>query len=379
MNVCRAYFGGVLLGLSFVLCQIHLAAQNVPGDEEQKVQAAVSAVMHRYMTTHTVPGAVVGVSLHGRRYFFHYGKATDAGDPFTPDTVVEIGSNTKTFTTALFALALANGQMQSGESIQKHMPGNMKLEPLAQRVTPLQLASFQSGMPDDPTNLPPNLEMRSVEHYTTKDFLNWVAHWKPAAPPPAPYKYSNAGIGLLGYLVTDATGKGWEEQLNAIILTPLGMHDTVLRLTPEQTQRLARGHLTNGKDAPSWPIFAWYAAGGLRSTARDMLRYGEANLGHTQVESNPVPAALTSAMLQAQAPIYPLPPPAKAHQAMAWVVTDADPALHLESIVWKDGGTAGFSSGLVVHHGKDLAVFVAVNEAKQPAPGLGIDIARDIP
>ncbi len=64
---------------------------------------------------------------------------------------------------------------------------------------------------------------------------------------------------------------------------------------------------------------------------------------------------------------------------MAWVVTDADPALHLESIVWKDGGTAGFSSGLVLHHGKDLAVFVAVNEAKQPAPGLGIDIARHIP
>ncbi len=212
MNVRRACLGVVLLGLSFAAPQIRVVAQSAPGDEEQKVQAAVSVVMHRYMTTHTVPGAVVGVSLHGRRYFFHYGKATDAGDPFTPDTVVEIGSNTKTFTTTLFALALANGQMQAGESIQKHMPDNMKLEPVAQRVTPLQLASFQSGMPDDPTNLPTQLEMRGIEHYTTKDFLNWVAHWKPAVPPPAPYKYSNAGIGLLGYLVMDATGKSWEEQ-----------------------------------------------------------------------------------------------------------------------------------------------------------------------
>ena len=81
----------------------------------------------------------------------------------------------------------------------------------------------------------------------------------------------------------DATGKSWEEEVNTTILTPLGMHDTALRLNAEQTQRLARGHLTNGRDAPSWPIFAWYAAGGLRSTARDMLRYGEANLGHAQV------------------------------------------------------------------------------------------------
>ena len=110
-----------------------------------------------------------------------------------------------------------------------------------------------------------------------------------------------------------------------------------------------------------------------------MLSYGEANLGHAEVQGKPVPAEVTRAMQQAQAPIYPLPAPAKAHQAMAWVVTDADPASGLSSIVWKDGGTAGFSSGIVLHHGKDIAVFVAVNEASQPAPGLGINIARHIP
>ncbi len=371
---------GALLGLVMIAgLHTYSLAQSQASAEEQQVQNVVSSVMHRYMTTHKVPGAIVGVSLHGHRYFFHYGKATDEGAPFTPDTVVEIGSNTKTFTTTMFAAALAGGQMQSGESIQTYMPNQMKLQPLAQQITPLQLASFQSGMPDDPTNLPPRLEMRSIEHYTPRDFLTWIARWKPAAPPPAPYKYSNAGIGLLGYLVMDATGKSWEDLLQSEILTPLGMKDTELRPNPEQIRRLARGHLTNGNNAPSWPIFAWYAAGGLRSTARDMLRYCEANLGHSNVEGSAVPQALTLAMQQAQAPIYPMPAPSKAHQAMAWVVTDADPASGIGSIVWKDGGTAGFSSGLVLHHGKDLAVFVAVNEAKQPAPGLGIDIARHMP
>ena len=51
-------------------------------------------------------GAIVALSLHGHRYFFPYGKATDAGAPFRPDTLVEIGSCTKTFTTTLFALAI---------------------------------------------------------------------------------------------------------------------------------------------------------------------------------------------------------------------------------------------------------------------------------
>ena len=80
-------------------------AQAAPANEEAAVRQAVSTVMRRYMATSKAPGAIVGVSVHGRRYFFHYGKATDDGAPFTPDTLVEIGSNTKTFTTALFALA----------------------------------------------------------------------------------------------------------------------------------------------------------------------------------------------------------------------------------------------------------------------------------
>ena len=375
----RSCVPSILASLFVALSLQSSPAQAPPANEEAAVRQAVSTVMRRYMASKKPPGAIVGVSVHGRRYFFHYGKATDDGAEFTPDTLVEIGSNTKTFTTALFSLAVARGQMEEGESIQKHMPDGIKLEPLAQKATAIQLASFQSGMPDDPTNLPPKLEMRSIEHYTTKDFLMWVAHWKPAVPPPAPYKYSNSGIGLLGYLVMNATGKTWEQQLSDEIVTPLGMVDTELRPGPEQRQRLARGHLTNGRDAPVWPIFAWYAAGGLRSTARDMLRYGEASLGHSDVEGKPVPPALTGAMQKAQTPIYPLPAPAKAHQAMAWVVTDADPATGMASLVWKDGGTAGFSSGVVLHHGQDIAVFVAINEASQPAPGLGIDIARHIP
>jgi len=33
-------------------------------------------------------GTIVAVSLHGHRYFFPYGKATDAGAPFTRETLV---------------------------------------------------------------------------------------------------------------------------------------------------------------------------------------------------------------------------------------------------------------------------------------------------
>src|SRR5438093_12239193 len=85
-------------------------------------------------------GAIVAISLHGHRYFFPYGKATDAGAPFTPDTLLEIGSCTKTFTTTLFALSINRNQIDPDTSAQKYMPEADTLR--APPSTPLALADF---------------------------------------------------------------------------------------------------------------------------------------------------------------------------------------------------------------------------------------------
>src|ERR1700761_9842894 len=173
--------------------------------DETAIRQVVDNYMRPLLQRTGAPGAIVGVSLHGRRYFFPYGQAKEDGTPFTSNTLVEIGSCTKVFTTTLFALAIGRNQMLATASAQQYMPKGYTLRPEAQGMTPLELADFTSGMPDDPPNLPQRLEMRSIEHYTTKDFLTWVSRWKPESVPPAPYRYSNAGIGLLGYLVATAT------------------------------------------------------------------------------------------------------------------------------------------------------------------------------
>src|SRR5262245_57019352 len=209
------------------------------GDEEAVVRRVVDDLMQPYLAQRqrTSPrgqrwnrspnmGAIVAVSLHGHRYFFPFGKATDAGAPFTRDTLLEIGSCTKKFTTTLFALAVNRNEIVPDASAQRYMPNGYTLR--AQQLTPLELADFTSGMPDDPTNLPRELEQRNIEHYTVKDFLTWASNYEPKTRLPAPYKYSNAGIGLLSYLVATATSKTWEDQVSSEILQPLGMTDTTL-------------------------------------------------------------------------------------------------------------------------------------------------------
>lgn len=347
--------------------------------EKTKIKQVVDGIIQPYMAQHQISGVIVGISIHGREYFFPYGKATDAGAPFTPDTLVEIGSCTKTFTTALFALALNRKQMVADATAQQYMPGGFKLQPGAQMMTPLELADFTSGLPDDPTDLPKGpLWKRGIAYYTTKNFLTWVSKWTPATKLPAPYLYSNAGIGLLSYLVAQATGHLWEQQLNAEILQPLSMPDTELRPSDQQMKRMAEGHLKNGSKAPPWPIYAWYAAGGLRSTARDMLRFGEANLGHTEVNGKPVSSDLIAAMQLAQKPIYTMPNE-RNKQAMAWVNNMGEPQEGTHTVIVKDGGTVGFSTAIVLDPSKDLTLFIGANRSGSSPTPIGIEMARHLP
>jgi CubicO group peptidase (beta-lactamase class C family) len=358
-----------------------------PAGDEQTVTRVVERIMQPYLAQEqrTVGGhlwkrspnlgTIVAVSLHGHRYFFPFGKATDAGTPFTRETLVEIGSCTKTFTTTLFALATNRNQIAPDAPAQKYMPSGYTLR--AQQLTPLELADFTSGMPDDPTNLPRGLEQRSIDHYTVKDFLTWASNYEPRTRLPAPYKYSNAGNGLLSYLVATATGKTWEEQINSGVLQPLGMTDTTLRPTPEQQRRLAQGHNRAGQNAPRWPVYAWYAAGGLRSTAHDMISFGEAYLGHTEVNGKPVPAELTAAMQLAQKPIFTMPNGNK--QAMAWVNNMGGGNPNLHPVILKNGGTSGFGTVIAINPTKDAAIFIGMNQVGAQPATKAVEILRQLP
>jgi CubicO group peptidase (beta-lactamase class C family) len=258
------------------------------------------------------------------------------------------------------------------------MPQGIELPRATRRITPVQLASYQSGMPRLPSDVPQGgIEARDIDHYTTADFLNWIAHWTPERELPAPYLYSNASIGLLALLVGQATGGQWFDLMQSRIIGPLGMRDTMLQPSPAQAARLAQGHAEDGTPVPPWPLFAWSAASSLKSTAEDMLAFGEANLGHRLVNGVPPPPSLVEAMRLARQPIY-APEGQDFLQAMGWAVFPADLGEGPNTLVAKSGNTDGFSTVLVFAPAKDLAVFVAANQAKVDVQPLGLEIVRHV-
>src|SRR6185436_2660444 len=80
----------------------------------------------------------------------------------------------------------------------------------------------------------------------------YLARHGVAKPPDATVIYSNLGVGLLGQVLADRAGKSYADQLRAEITDPLGMTDTVLRLSREQQERFLQGHDEKHRPLPEF-------------------------------------------------------------------------------------------------------------------------------
>jgi CubicO group peptidase (beta-lactamase class C family) len=356
-----------LVGLSSAIA-FDAFAQTTQGPVGQ----VVDSVVNPWIEKNNLPGVAVGISLAGKESFYFYGHRDDAGNPFRADSMVEIGSCTKVFTATLLAEQVNDGHMALNDLAEKYFPPEYHLGQSTQGMTLLMLATHTAGLPRDPTDLPNRLAERSIENYTTGDFFRFIDNWQVSGQLPAGYSYSNTGFGLLGYLVAKAGGADWENLVSKNITQPLGMSDTVIRVRHDQQSRLAQGHRQNGAPAPQWPVFAWYAAGVLRSTPEDMLRFGEANLGHPTVGGTTVPQRLLGAMKLAQQPRLSIDN-GKLKQALGWSIRPRSSG-H-DRLIRKDGGTAGFSSVIVLCPAKDLSIFVVANQGQAEASNIGTEIA----
>jgi CubicO group peptidase (beta-lactamase class C family) len=104
-----------------------------------------------------------------------------------------------------------------------------------------------------------------------------------------------------------------------------------------------------------------------------MISFGEACLGHNEVNGKPVSAEMIAAMQLAQKPIFTMPNGNK--QAMAWVndIRGGDP------VILKNGGTAGFGTGIAICPSKDAASFIVMNQVGAQPIAKGIEILRRLP
>ena len=100
-------------------------------------------------------------------------------------------------------------------------------------------------------------------------------------------RYSNFGAGLLGIaLRRPPEPDSYADLAEQTVLRPLGLVDTVVDPSPEQSARLAQGHGLFGRPVADWYLEGLAGAGALRSTVPDLLSYLRA-----QLDPEPTPLA----------------------------------------------------------------------------------------
>ncbi len=220
------------------------------------------------------------------------GPAPEAQGVAPENLVFEIGSITKVFTGLLLAQSVVEGKTTLETSLASLLPQARWADPRVGAITLKQLATHTSGLPRLPGDLA--LGMISQDdpyaHYDTQRLLSWLASAELKSEGPHPCSYSNLGVGVLGCLLGRLHDTSWETLMRDKICLPLGLRDTAV--TPRADQQAATPH--DGKKAVKpWNLNALGGAGALRSTAADLIRFGEAVLAP---EKTPLSAAFALAM-----------------------------------------------------------------------------------
>src|SRR6266478_5006656 len=173
------------------------------------------------------------------------------------DTVFEIGSVTKTFTTLLLQDMVERGEVKLDDPVAKYLPESVKVPAHnAKQITLLDLATHTAGLPRDPSNLTPTrgLPENAFADYTVEKLYAFLSSFALDREPGSKFEYSNVGMALLGHILALKTGTNYEALVVKRICRPLKMSSTRITLPPELRGRLARGHDQLGKPAPNWEL-----------------------------------------------------------------------------------------------------------------------------
>ena len=293
-----------------------------------------SLIINRTDENHKAVGIVVGlVDATGER-FLAAGAAAPGGNVAPDaDTVFEIGSITKVFTSLILADMVGRGEVKLDDPVAKLLPATVKVpERDGRQITLLDLSNQVSGLPRMPDNFKPADMGDPYADYGPAQMYEFLAKVQLARGIGEKYEYSNLGVGLLGHALALKAGMSYEELVRKRVLEPLGMNDTAMTLPDRLKARLATGSGPNLSPVKNWSFDAIAGAGALRSTARDMLKFLAAASG---LRDSPLRAAF-DLMLKTERPTG----TPDLTIGMGWHIWRK----YGTEIVWHNGGTGGYRS-----------------------------------
>jgi len=355
----------------------------------------IEDIIHKHVTSGKSPGIAVGLIDENGTRTFNYGKIEKNSDIApTSDTVFEIGSVTKLFTSILLAKLQREGLLSINDPITKFLP-ELQTNPEfnKRQINLIHLATHTSGLPDMSsriltpimfdTYLLPTEQTRShniLSRFNKSELFQYVLKIKLKGVPGNRWSYSSIGVVLLANVLERVTSTSYEELVKNHICEPLNMKDTGIDLLETHKNRLAVGYSYLGKRRKPSIAPAIESAAGLRSTVSDMLKFLSANLGLSESSLDPelkycqltrtnVNISYLMRLILTSWVNVKLD-----EMALGWWVTK----LEKEEILHHAGGTLGFVSFVGMNAKDKSGVVILSNQISRLLPKLGLDLLKEM-
>jgi D-alanyl-D-alanine carboxypeptidase len=247
------------------------AGRSVSKPTAQRLVIAIQHELHRQ----ALPGAIVGVRRDGRAPWIVARGVSNLQTQrrMRTDEHVRIGSVTKSFVTTLLLRLAQEGRLSLDDPIGRYVAG----VPNGDEITLRQLANMTSGLADLFANEQFTIDYFTGETFTPTRLVELGIALPPVFAPGTGWSYSNTNTVLLGLVIERVTGKPLATALQRRIFRRLRMHSSSLPSEPKLPKPFPYGYTHQtinqrlGDATFNTPTATW-AAGGMVSTVRDLLR-----------------------------------------------------------------------------------------------------------
>jgi CubicO group peptidase (beta-lactamase class C family) len=324
--------------------------------DKQRLQSRLAELIAQHKT----PGAAVGVLKDGELTQAAAGVINlDTGVETTTDTLFQIGSISKVWTTTVIMQLVDEGKISLDEPVQTYLPGfKVADSDVSARVTLRHLLSHTSGIDGD------HFQDFGRGDDCIEKYVDACATLGQTHPLGATMSYCNTGFTIAGRIIEVITGGQWDAVMRERLFAPLGLTHT--NTLPEEALlfRTAVGHIVvNPGDPPSRaPVWVLPRIAGpmglINSTPADVLTFAKMHmdLGKSADGTQILSEASVRAMQEPQIEI-PDNHTLGSHWGVGWILFDWAG----NKVYGHDGGTIGQAAFLRVAPDANLAVCLLTN------------------
>lgn len=316
----------------------------IPTNEEfKKIIADFDQYAAKAMVDWKIPGMAVGIVRDGKLVFAKgYGVKTLGGnDPVTENTIFQIGSTTKAFTSTLAAMLVDEGKFKWDDKVVDRAPDFMMYDPWVTReFQVVDLMSQHSGMPAYAAD---SLFFMGYDRpYIRKS----VRNIKPVSSFRAKFAYVNNLWLVVAQIIEKYSGKSWEQFLKERIFDPLKMvnssADMQSFLNAKDVSSLHE--LSGGKIGvlpKNWEFLDWSyvagPAGAINSNIVDMAKWLAFQMNNGHAGDKQLVSEENMKVIHSPKTVIGLSgePHKNIYYCMGWIYHEHSPY----PFIWHDGGT----------------------------------------